>query len=219
MYPAEFGGKASALINVVTQVRHATHFMAARSGSFANESLDAPQFLRRPIEAGAAAAPEPVRRQPRRPAQAQPDVLLLQLRRTPLAASQTQVVFSAYRRVARTETSPDQRPVCDPLTTDNGVARHFPTTRFPRTVSARWRATLLAKVPEPHRAPVSRRICSASRNSDHDLDQLQHPRRSSRRPQRARSWAASPRSDAEDDQPFGTTSLNESTGTRVSDGR
>ena len=69
MYPAEFGGKASALINVATKAGsnafHGSVFEFHR-----NEALDARNYFHPRGPADAAAAPEPVRRRARRAARA-----------------------------------------------------------------------------------------------------------------------------------------------------
>ena len=70
MYPAEFGGKASALINVATQRRRRTRSAAALFEFLRNDAFDAHELLRPDGPARAAAAPEPVRRHARRAARA-----------------------------------------------------------------------------------------------------------------------------------------------------
>ena len=80
MYAAEFGGKASALINVVTRgglerlPRQPVRVPPRRRVRFA-------ELLPAARAAGAAAAPGPVRRRARRADRAEPVVLLRQLRR------------------------------------------------------------------------------------------------------------------------------------------
>ena len=79
MYPAEFGGKASALINVVTRAGS----NAYRGSVFEfhrNEAFDSPNYFQPAGQSVAPAESEPVWRHARRPARAQPVVLLRQLR-------------------------------------------------------------------------------------------------------------------------------------------
>ena len=80
MYPAEFGGKASALINVVTRAGSNT-FRGSLFEFHRDDAFDAPNYFQPAGQAPAAAAAEPVRRHARRPAGAESHVLLRQLRR------------------------------------------------------------------------------------------------------------------------------------------
>ena len=70
MYPAEFGGKASALINVVDARRRERVPRQRCSSSTATTRSTAPNYFQPAGPAAAAAAPEPVRRHARRPARA-----------------------------------------------------------------------------------------------------------------------------------------------------
>ena len=85
MYPAEFGGKASALINVVTRAGsnayHGSLFEFHR-----NEAFDSPNYFQPAGQGPPPLQPEPVWRCARRPAHAQPVVLLRKLRRPANAA-------------------------------------------------------------------------------------------------------------------------------------
>ena len=67
MYPAEFGGKASALINVVTK-SGGNNFHGSVLGFVRNEKFDARNYFDDPDQADAATPAEPVRRQRRRSA-------------------------------------------------------------------------------------------------------------------------------------------------------
>ena len=79
-YPAEFGGKASALINVATRAgTNAFHGSAVRV--LPQRHVRRAQLLRSARPADAAAAAESVRRRVRRAAASRSDVLLRQLRR------------------------------------------------------------------------------------------------------------------------------------------
>ena len=115
MYPAEFGGKASALINVVTK-SGGNGFHGSALEFVRNEKFDAHNYFDDRDQADAAASPEPVRRQRRRPAQARSDVLLLQLRRTADPARRRRRPFRCRRRRCAAAISPDSAALCDPLT-------------------------------------------------------------------------------------------------------
>ena len=78
MYAAEFGGKASALINVATRAGSNT-FRGSLFEFRRDDVFDAPNYFQ-PDGESAAAAPGPVRRRPGRTAAAQPVVLLRQRR-------------------------------------------------------------------------------------------------------------------------------------------
>ena len=100
MYPAEFGGKASALINVATKagsnVFHGSLFEFHR-----NDAFDSHELLPSGEPADSAAAPEPVRRRARRADRSEPDVLLRQLRRHAHAPVADADVLGADRRRSR----------------------------------------------------------------------------------------------------------------------
>ena len=81
MYPAEFGGKASALINVATKAGAQPASTAACSSSTATTRSTRANFFQPADQPMPPLRPEPVRRLARRADRAEPHVLLRQLRR------------------------------------------------------------------------------------------------------------------------------------------
>ena len=79
MYPPEFGGKASALINVATRSGY-NAVQRRRVRLRAQRAVRRAQLLRPARRAGAAARPAPVRRDRRRAARPRPHLLLRELR-------------------------------------------------------------------------------------------------------------------------------------------
>ena len=100
MYPAEFGGKASALINVATKAG-SNAFRGSLFEFHRDDAFDSRELLPAGGPGRAAAAAEPVRRQPRRAARAEPVLLLRQLRRPADEAIADAHVLGADRRRAR----------------------------------------------------------------------------------------------------------------------
>ena len=100
MYPAEFGGKASALINVATKAG-GNQFHGSAFEFHRNDALDAHNYFDVRTVPGAALEPEPVRRVARRAAGARPRLLLRQLRGLAHGPVVDADVFGAVRRGAR----------------------------------------------------------------------------------------------------------------------
>ena len=150
MYPAEFGGKASALINVVTK-SGSNAFHGSALEFFRNDALRRAQLLRRSGQAGAAAAPEPVRRahSADRCARDRTFFFVSYEGQRIRAVADADVLGADRRRCAPGDFS-GLAPLCDPLTrTASGAARRSPATRFRRAASIRSRWRCLQQVPLP----------------------------------------------------------------------
>ena len=149
MYPAEFGGKASALINVATKAGgnafHGSLFEFHR-----NDVFDAHNYFDADRPAGAAAAPEPVRRRARRSARAGPHLLLRQLRRAAHAPIADAHLLGAVRRGPRRQlrrARADLRSADDRA--DRRAARRLPNNQIPADRIDPIAAAFLQHVPLP----------------------------------------------------------------------
>ena len=194
MYPAEFGGKASALINVVDESGR-EHLQRQRVRIPPQRCVRCAQLLSSGQPASSAAAAEPVRRIARRPAGAEPIVLLRELRRHADAPIADARVFGAdrggqvgqLRRLRRDLRSAHDsgEPVCaspfagnqipagrlDPIAV--AFLQHVP---LPTSGAAFQNLTAVEAI-DPGARPVQRTHRSPARRQRPALRPLQHLRR------------------------------------------
>ena len=210
MYPAEFGGKASALINVATRAG-ANAFAAALFEFRRNDAFDARNYFDAGGPAGAAAAAEPVRRR-RSAGRCARDrsVLLRQLRRAADAPVADADVLGADRRPRAAAISPAFAPICDPLTIDpaTGACTPFAGNRIPADRIDPIAAAFLQHVPLPTSGAAAAEPDGgrASRSSDVDQVSVRLDHRFGRGDQ---LFARFSTFDADEIQPFGTSALQE----------
>jgi hypothetical protein len=136
LYPAEFGGKASALINVVTKSGgkdvHGSAVEFLRNDKFdARNYFDDPGKAIPPLRQNqfGATLGGPIRRERA--------FYFLSYEGQRIHRSLTQT-FSVAPDALRTGNFAGLVPLCDPLTRPPQVARHLRTIRFQRTGSTRW---------------------------------------------------------------------------------
>ena len=207
MYPAEFGGKASALINVVTK-SGSNSFHGSALEFVRNETFDAHNYFDDPGQADAGAPPESVRRQRRRPAEARPDLLLLQLRRAAGPQSADPDLLGAGRGASQRRLLGVRDGALRSADANrDGSCTPFAGNQIPAARISPVAQALLAKVPLPTSAGLVQNLLAVedqvnpmnqfSLRVDHRLgasDTLYG---------RVSTYRVS------DTQPFGTTSLNE----------
>ena len=159
--PAEFGGKASALINVVTK-SGGNSFHGSALEFVRNEQFDAHNYFDDPGQADAAAPPEPVRRQRRRSAQAGSDVLLLQLRRAADPQGADADLLGADGGAAQRRFLGPAGALRSADAHRGRTARRLPAIRFRRAASVRSRRRCWPRC-RCRRAAAWSRTCSASK--------------------------------------------------------
>ena len=207
MYAAEFGGKASALINVVTRAG-ANTFRGSAFEFHRDDAFDSPNYFRPIGAAGAAAPPGPVRRHARRAASPQPIVLLRQLRRAADEALADANVLGADCGRARGELrrlGTDLRSADDPDDRHLRAVREQPDSRRPHRSDCRGAAAARARCRQP---AANTQNLTAVEEQDRDLNQFSvrfdHQLTAS-----DQLLARFSTFDAEETQPFGTSALQE----------
>ncbi len=207
MYPAEFGGKASALINVVTRAG-ANAFRGSIFEFHRNDAFDSRNYFQ------PADQPLPPLRQNQfggslgGPIARNRTFFFGSYEGTKLRRSQT-TVFSVPTAAARAGNLAGLASICDPLTRPTtGVCTPFPNNQIPANRIDPIAAAFLANVPMPNASgnfqnlaateELTRDLHQFSARVDHSLgasDQL---------------FARFSTFDADDLQPFGTSALQES---------
>ncbi len=208
MYPAEFGGKASALINVVTK-SGGNAFHGSALEFVRNETLRCAQL-------SSTIRPSRFRRCARissalnvgGPLARDRDVLLLQLRRAADRKAQTQT-FSVPTAALRAGDFSGAGAALRSADAHGGRrARRLPAIRFRPIASSPVALALLAKVPLPTSAGLVQNLLGVE-DQDNPMNQFSVRARSSAVGRTTRCSAASPTYRVSDAQPFGTSSLNE----------
>ena len=206
MYPAEFGGKASALINVSTKTGTNT-LHGSLFEFYRNDAFDAPNYF-------AKNSPKPPLTQNQ----------FGGALGGPIKQDQT-FFFVSYeglrmrRSLTRTFSVPDvaaragnfsgfSKPICDPTTIPTlGVCTPFPNNTIPQNRIDPIAAALLAKVPRATGSAQAQNLTSIEK-STRDIDQFS-ARVDHRLANDDQVFARFSTFDADDLQPFGTSSLNE----------
>jgi hypothetical protein len=206
MYPAEFGGKASALINVATKA--GTNYLHGSLFEFyRNDAFDAPNYFARN-------SPKPPLRQHQ----------FGGALGGPLKQDQT-FYFLSYegirssRSLTRTFSVPDNAVrsgdfsaftgiVCDPMTIPStGTCQPFADNTIPQNRIDPIATALLAKVPRANRSGQSQNLVAIEK-SKREIDQFSG-RMDHRMSNSDQVFGRFSTFDADDLQPFGTSSLNE----------
>ncbi len=207
MYPAEFGGKASALINVVTR-SGANAFHGSLFEFHRNESFDSRNFFQQ------ANQPLPPLRQDQfggavgGPILRNSTFFFGSYESTKLKRSQTSV-FSVPTAAARNGNFTGLANICDPLTIPTaGVCTPFPGNQIPANRIDPIAAAFLANVPQPNTDGNFQNL-AASEELTRDLHQFS-ARVDHRFGNFDQFFARFSTFDAEDLQPFGTSALQES---------
>lgn len=208
MYPAEFGGKASALINVVTAA--GTNRLRGNALELVrDDALDARNVFDDP------ARPLPPLRQHQfainggGPLRRNRAFFFGSYEGQRLRRSQTQV-FAVPESTRRTgDFSDAAAPLCDPLTrTASGGCVPFPGNRIPNDRLDRVALALLARVPQPTTPGAVQNLVAVGNQvnlSDQFSLRLDYgPRETDRLYARGTTFRV------RDEQPFGTSALNES---------
>ena len=210
MYPAEFGGKASALINVATKRRRRTRSAAACSSSIATT-----RSTRRNYFQPDGAAVPPLRQNQFGGALGGP----LRRNRTFFfgsfeglrhAAVADAHVLGADGGGARRRLRRRSAPICDPLTIPaTGVCTPFADNQIPAGRIDPIAAALLAARAAADVGARSLQNLTAVEEQERDLDQFSVRARSSARPTPTSCSPAFSTFDADEMQPFGTSALQE----------
>jgi hypothetical protein len=207
MYPAEFGGKASALINVATKAGANT----LRGSAFEfhrNEAFDSRNYFQ-----PANAAQPPLRQNQfgaalGGPLAANRTFFFGSYEGTKMRRSQTSV-FSVPTPAARSGDLSGLATICDPLTIGTaGVCAPFPGNRIPASRIDPIAAAFLQRVPLPNSGAQFQNL-SATEESTRDLHQFSG-RIDHRLTDAGHLFARFSSFDADDLQPFGTSALQES---------
>jgi carboxypeptidase family protein len=206
MYPAEFGGKASALINVATRAG-SNMFRGSAFEFHRNEALDAPNYFHPANE------PLPRLRQNQFGGALGGPVVrdrtfvfgsfeALRMRR---AMTRT---FSVPPLAVRAGDFAGYQPICDPLTIpDSGRCTPFPRNQIPADRIDPIAAEFLKHVPEATSAAVLQNL-TAVEEQDRDLDQFS-VRFDHRLSNSDQLFARFSTFDADEVQPFGAGALQE----------
>ena len=206
MYPAEFGGKASALINVSTKAG-SNAFHGSLFEFHRNDALDARNYFH-PLANQASAATEPVRGCAWRPAGAKSVVLLRQLRAdeaAPIADADILGATTAVRAGDFAGLRVRLRPAhhsCD------GRLRAIANNQIPANRIDPLATAFLLNVPMPTSSAPVQNLASVEA-STRALDQLS-ARVDHRLTDADQVFARSSTFDADELQPFGTSVLQES---------
>jgi hypothetical protein len=207
MYPAEFGGKASALINVVTRAG-ANAFRGSLFEFHRNETFDSKNFFQ------AANEPLPPLRQNQfggaigGPIVSNRSFFFGSYEGTKLRRSQT-TVFSVPTAAARSGNFAGLASICDPLTIPTtGVCQPFANNQIPATRIDRIATAFLGNVPLPT-ASANFQNLAATEELTRDLHQFS-ARLDHKLGVSDQLLARFSTFDAEDLQPFGTSALQES---------
>ena len=206
-YPAEFGGKASALINVAT--RAGTNAMRGTPVRvLPARHARRPQLLRPEGPAGSAAQAESIRRRAWGTGCPGSELLLFQLRGTALPPLVDANVLCPDGSGARRAISP-ARPICDPstITTPGGACTPFPNSRIPEGRLDPLAVAFLQHVPLPTSNAALQNLTSIEQQVK-DLDQLSL-RLDHRFGSGDQLFARFSTFDANEVQPFGSSSLQE----------
>ena len=213
MYPAEFGGKASALINVVTK-SGGNRFHGSALEFARNEAFDAHNYFDDPDQADPAARPEPVRRQRRRPARSR-------IRRS--SSSATKGSGSAGRRRRPFRCRPRRcaaaisralAALCDPLTrTAAGACTPFAGNQIPAEPHQPGRAGAAGRGAAADERRPGAEPARGRRRSQPDEPVQPQARPSPRRERQPVRPVVRP-SGCDDTQPFGTTVVERGAGAR-----
>ena len=207
MYPAEFGGKASALINVVTKAG-ANAFRGSVFEFHRNDAFDSRNFFQ------PADQPLPPLRQNQfggslgGPIARNRTFFFGSYEGTKLRRSQT-TVFSVPTAAARAGNFAGLASICDPLTIPTtGVCTPFPNNQIPANRIDPIAAAFLTNVPMPNASGNFQNL-AATEELTRDLHQfsarVDHSFGSS-----DQLFARFATFDADDLQPFGTSALQES---------
>jgi hypothetical protein len=205
LYPPEFGGKASALINVVTR-SGSNQFRASAMEFFRHNAFDARNHFDDPAQQ------VPPMRQQQFGATAggplQRDAAFFffsyEGQRVDRSVTQTFSVPPAALRTGDFSTLP---PLCDPLTRTASGCTAFSRNRIPSNRIDRVARTLLERVPQPTAdAAVQNLLAVGAENNPMDQFTLRVDHRLSGRDTIFGRFTSY---DVSDSQPFGTSSLNE----------
>jgi len=206
MYPAEFGGKASALINVATRAGSNT-FTGSLFEFHRNETLDSPNYFHpngtpmpelRQNQFGGALGGPLVRDRSFFFGSYEGSRMRRALTRT----------FSVPPAAVRAGDFSGVAPICDPLTIPStGVCAPFASNRIPAGRIDPIATALLARVPLPDTAAAVQNLASVEQQ-DRDADQISL-RLDHRLGQASQIFGRVSTFDADELQPFGASALQE----------
>lgn len=203
-YPAEFGGKASALINVVTKAG-GNELHGSALWFFRNESLDAHNFF------DDRSKPVPDLRQNQfgvntgGPISRNSTFFFVSYEGLRFRKAQTQV-FSVPTAALRSGNFAGQAPICDPLTKTATGCTSFANNQIPSNRISPVARALLDNVPEPTSDGLAANLLGVEdQRNNTDSFSVRLDRRIGNGSLLGRFSTFR----VKDDQPFGTTSLNE----------
>jgi len=206
MYPAEFGGKASALINVATRAG-SNMFRGSVFEFHRNEAFDAPNYFHPRDE------PLPRLRQNQfggalgGPVVRDRTFFFGSFEALRMHRSLTRT-FSVPPLAVRAGDFAGQQPICDPATIPTtGACTPFPRNQIPADRIDPLAAAFLANVPQPT-SPAALQNLTAVEEQDRDLDQFS-VRLDHRLSDSAQLFARFSTFDGEEIQPFGAGALQE----------